>query len=127
MVIQHVALYNESLEKSDAFYGTLLGMQKVTRFPLPEKLSLSIFGRSSRYDVVQYGKDSVLFEIFIGSTREACRNLVSHTCIAVEKRTEVIQKAKQMGFEVTIIPREGSDLMFIRDSAGNIFEVKEAV
>ena len=125
MLISHIALYNETVEDCEKFYGGLLRMKRLRSFTVVEEMSESLFGVSESYEVIHYEKDGVVFEIFAGAAPEMRENVVSHTCLTVRDRHSLIVKARDMGFAVTVLSRDGGDLVFLRDGSGNIFEMKQ--
>ena len=50
----------------------------------------------------------------------------THTCLIVEDRIRLIEKAKKLNVKVIQVPRKNSDgfYLFLKDSYGNLFEIK---
>ena len=67
-------------------------------------------------------KEEIILEIFV--TKKQYKQGFRHICISVKNREELVKKAEQKAYECTRIKREFSDLVFIRDKSGNIFEIK---
>jgi catechol 2,3-dioxygenase-like lactoylglutathione lyase family enzyme len=123
MKLEHIAIaVNNPSEISD-FYKGLLGMEEVRSFILKEKLSQKIFSIPKETPVTLLQKDDLVLEIFL--LDEPLKKGYNHICIAVDEREKLVKAAARKKFEVTKIEREFSDLIFIKDHSGNIFEIKE--
>jgi hypothetical protein len=49
-----------------------------------------------------------------------------HVCITVNNREKVIRKAQKNNYPCTIIKRDTSDAVFIKDKSNNLFEIKQS-
>ena len=123
MKLEHIAIaVNNPSEISD-FYKGLLGMEEVRSFILKEKLSQKIFGIQKETPVTLLQKDDLVLEIFL--LNEPLKKGYNHICIAVDNREELVKIAAMNNCDITRIERDFSNLIFIKDHSGNIFEVKE--
>lgn len=67
---------------------------------------------------------SLLLEIFV--TTEQYKQGFKHICILIKNREELIEKTAQNSYKCIRIKRKKSDLIFIKDKGGNLFEIKES-
>lgn len=124
MEIKHIGVNILQPEEIDDFYIDILGMEKTRSFTLSENLSSLIFKRPESVEVCMLQKDNVVLEIFIADVEKA--QGYPHLCISLENREETWYKAQDKNYECIRIARETSDLVFIKDKAGNVFELKES-
>ena len=122
MKFEHVALSITDYNEIEQFYHDILGMREIKRFTLNKALSINIFGIEKETAVFQLQKDKVLLEIFL--TPEKRDPGYNHICISTNNREEIVKKATQHSYKCLRLKRENSDLIFITDKSGNIFEVK---
>ena len=59
------------------------------------------------------------------TTDQEISTMCNHICLSVSKRDKFINAIKENGYECIILKREMSDLVFIKDKSGNLFEIKE--
>jgi catechol 2,3-dioxygenase-like lactoylglutathione lyase family enzyme len=123
MKLEHIAIAVTNPSEIEIFYKGLLGMEEVRSFILNEKLSQKIFSIPKETPVTLLQKDDLVLEIFL--LDEPLKKGYNHICIAVDEREKLVKAAARKKFEVAKIERELSDLIFIKDHSGNIFEVKE--
>jgi len=91
----HIGLSCGSEEKSDAFYGTLLGLEKKGSKPLPSELSGQIFNVDTDYTIIDYADSGsgLHFEIFIDPNISLNRPNPVHVCLEVGDLGTFLQKA----------------------------------
>ncbi|MFO7829540.1 MAG: VOC family protein [Bacteroidales bacterium] len=123
MKLEHVAIKVNSSDEIINFYQNMLGMEQVRNFVLDKSLSTKIFGVNENLTVYLMQRDDLVLEIFI--LKQNQQQLINHLCISIDNREEIIKKIHERDFETIIIEREQSDLVFIKDKSGNIFEIKE--
>ena len=51
---------------------------------------------------------------------------IDHVCIAVESLPELLRRCEGAGVVVLRVPKGESLITFIKDTDGNLFEIKEA-
>ena len=126
MKIEHVALASNSEVNSDNFYIHLLKLQKVKSFTVSKELMNQFFGVNTDQQIIRYSNDSVNIEVFITNTNDKSFDKFTHTCLIVEDRDKLVDDARKKGYQVSKVPREGSDIyyLFIKDDFGNLFEIK---
>lgn len=123
MKLEHIALSITDPEDIKNFYQDTLGMDKVKDFVLNKSLANDIFGINKDTEVFLLQKELLFFEIFVVDTISTSN--FNHICLAVDDRKTVIKHAEQNGYPVICKKRKNSDLIFIKDKSGNIFELKD--
>lgn len=123
MKLEHIALSITDYNEIKQFYHGVLGMNEIRSFSLDKLLVRDIFGIEETTTVVQVQKDKLLLEIFI--TPEQCDHHFSHICISTTQREEMVQRAIQQSYKCIRLKRQKSDMIFISDHSGNLFEVKQ--
>ncbi|MBN1633880.1 MAG: VOC family protein [Ignavibacteria bacterium] len=123
MKLNHIGLNIQRKEEGVDFYQNILGFNLEHQFKLSPFLAEKIFCMGKRDEVFLYKKESLQFELFINS--ENTTPGFTHICIEVKDREKIVKKCENAGYPVTRIPRNDKpDILFIRDKAGNIFELK---
>jgi catechol 2,3-dioxygenase-like lactoylglutathione lyase family enzyme len=125
MLIQHVALVCSSEEKSDKFYENLLGLKKVSSKMIPSTLSKQIFNLDSELKIIDYAVDEIHFEVFISHQKVADDKKIEHICLEVDNLEAFLNKCNDMAVKILQIPKKKGFLIFISDTDGNLFEIKE--
>ena len=126
MRISHVALVSGSEEKANRFYKEALGLKELRSAVIPAGLSKSLFGINREFKVVDFGNEEMKFEVFIANgEREVPSKKLDHVCLEVENREVLLKKCEEMGFEVLRVPKGDSLVIFLKDAAHNLFEIKE--
>jgi len=123
MNLEHVALNIADPEEIESFYCEILGMSEIRHFVLDKNLAREIFGIEKETTVFQLQKNEILLEIFI--IPERFENGFSHLCISISNREEIANMADQNGYSCMRLKRGDSDMIFIMDKSGNIFELKQ--
>ena len=140
MQILHVGLACRSEAESDRFYRDLLGLSKQEPKTLSRDLANAIFGIDRELTMINYVGDDVRFEIFTTDTADDTADdtagdtgdnaaggtpgPIAHTCIAVDDLEAFLTRCRALDVEVARIPRGNYTVTFIKDYAGNLFEVK---
>lgn len=124
MKLEHVALTITDYNEIEHFYHEILGMNEIKSFVLERVLARDIFGIEEETKVFLLQKDKLFLEIFL--TPELCVTGFNHMCISITNREEIVEKAIQHSYKCLRLKREYSDMIFITDNSGNIFEVKQS-
>ena len=124
--IEHVAVASNSEVNSDNFYMNLLKLQKVKSFTVSKDLMTQFFGVNKDQQIIRYSNEVTSIEVFISNNNDKSLDTFTHTCIIVENRDKLVDDAKNMGYQVIQVPRDGSNnyYLFIKDDFGNLFEIK---
>lgn len=122
MKLEHIAISINDKADINNFYKDILGMEKIKEFLLIKSFASEIFDINKEIPVFLLKKDELILEIFI--TDEQIKHNFNHICFSVKARNILIEKAEQNDYKSIRIKREFSDLIFIKDKSGNIFEIK---
>jgi len=124
MKLIHAALRVTTSEEADRFYGELLALPLVREYTIRQELTSRLFGIDRDYQIRLYDTGGTFLEVFVGEGERPGQTL-DHVCLQVDDRESLKTKAREMGFRVVEIEREGThDLVFIYDTDGNVFEIK---
>ena len=124
MILRHAALTCSSEKNSDKFYKILLGLEKSEPKTLPRVLSKAIFSVDSDLQIINYQDEYIHFEIFISSHSMSAVGQIEHVCLEADDLQGFLKKCRNLGVEVSQIPKGDRTLTFIRDYDGNLFEIK---
>ncbi|NHJ20609.1 MAG: hypothetical protein EAX91_06705 [Candidatus Lokiarchaeota archaeon] len=125
--IEHIAVSSNSIEDSDTFFMELLNLKKERDFIVSEGLMEQFFGVRKTQRVIRYGNENINVEAFIMDDDSYALDKFTHTCLQIEDRERLIDRAKKLKFNVIKIPRKNNEgfYLFLKDSFGNLFEIKE--
>ena len=125
MHIKHIGLVCSSESRSDAFYRNLLGLKKQARRTVPAALMGQIFDCPMDCTLVNYAGGALFFEIFIMPSPPAACHPITHVCIDVGHLEPFLQNCQDANVSIRQIPKDdGTQLTFISDYDGNLFEIK---
>lgn len=122
-VFNHVAITINDLAEIKNFYVDILGLEIIKKFTLSKMMASQIFNIEKETEVTVIGKKDFMVELFIAGKNDY-RNF-QHVCITVNDRKQVIKKAQENNYPCTIIKRDTSDVVFIKDKSNNLFEIKQ--
>ncbi len=124
MKLNHIGLNIQSEEEIVDFYQNILGFNFEYQFDMPAELGNEIFGVNKQLNVVLYKREDILLELFVHSVDS--KKSYSHICIEVEDRESIVAKCEKSNYQVIRIKRiDKADILFVKDKAGNIFELKK--
>lgn len=126
MDLEHFAVSANSVEEANKFFVMLLGLKKTRDFNVNAELISQFFGVNSDQRLIRYEDENIAAEVFINKEKKKAENLFSHICLVIDNRDEIAQKAENLGYKVTKVPRKNSDsyYLFLNDEFGNIYEIK---
>lgn len=126
MKIEHIAVSSNSEEEADKFFISLLELKKERDFVVPEDLMEQFFNVKKAQRIIRYENEDLSVEAFITDDKNQALDRFTHTCLIVEDRVRLIERAKKLNFKVIQVPRKNSDgfYLFLKDSYGNLFEIK---
>ncbi len=127
MRLNHVSLVCSSEANCDRFYGQLLHLEKLETKSITAELSAGIFQVNSPYDMLNYGDDRLKFEIFLSDRRDFVEKQIGHVCIDVDDLDQFLADCNALDVEVRRVPKGDSQVTFIADYDGNLFEIKQSV
>jgi len=122
MRLNHIGLNISAESEIDNFYTSILKFWPNRKFEITDVLSRKVFQRGSEGKVFTVRNADLVFELFL--TEEKQITVFQHVCLEVNDREHMAEKAKAYGYPVVRIEREPNDMLFIKDKAGNIFELK---
>ena len=123
MKLEHIALTISGAKEIQDFYVNVPGLREIKNFVLKNEIAQEIFNINKDITVFLLQKDDLYFEIFVSN--EKLKQGFNHICISVKDREKLVEKSEAQNYKCIRIEREFSDLIFIKDKSGNIFEVKE--
>ncbi|MBY9016537.1 MAG: VOC family protein [Candidatus Lokiarchaeota archaeon] len=126
MKIEHIAVCSNSEEKADEFFINLLELKKVRSFVVSDVLMEQFFKIKRKQKIIRYENEDLRVEAFITDDKNQALDRFTHTCLIIEDRIKLIERAKKLNIEVIQVPRKDSDnfYLFLKDSYGNLFEIK---
>jgi catechol 2,3-dioxygenase-like lactoylglutathione lyase family enzyme len=127
LIIDHIAVSSKTVEDGDRFFIELLGMKKERDFVVSEDLIEQFFGVRKEQRIIRYEDENMSVETFIMDEDSIALNTFTHTCLLIEDREKLIEKAKELHFTVIKVPRKNTTgfYLFLKDNFGNLFEIKE--
>ena len=125
MDVTHIAVRSSSEEKADRFYQGLLGLRKTRSVVIPSDLANSVLGVNREIKKVDYGSETMTFEVFLTDRIAHSDRGIDHVGLGVKAMVPFLDRCRGMGVEVLKFPRGGKVVFFIRDFDGNLFEIKE--
>ncbi len=125
MNLRHVGMVCSSEENADRFFGGALGLRKAEPKTLPRALSAALFDIDRELAVINYTGVGVHFEVFIDARASRRAAHAEHVCLEVSDLAAFLARARDAGAAVIQVPKGGALLTFIRDTDGNLFEIKE--
>jgi catechol 2,3-dioxygenase-like lactoylglutathione lyase family enzyme len=125
MDLIHIGLVSQSEERANHFFGDLLGLEMTRRSALPQDVARLLFGFDESCEMLYFGNESLMFEVFLTGWAEQTPKKITHSCIEVEDRSSLLARASAEGYEVREAPRQDYSVFFLVDLDGNLFEVKE--
>ncbi len=123
MKLEHIALTISDIDEIKNFYIDILEMKELKNFVLKSELAQKIFNINKDTSAFFLQKDDLFLEIFLCD--EKLKQGFNHICISAKDREKLVKKSEVQNYKCIRIEREFSDLIFIKDKSGNIFEVKE--
>ncbi len=123
MNLEHIALTITDHKEITKFYQEILGFAEIRSFNLPQDLAMEIFGIKKETNVFHIQKDDLLLELFL--MPERFEHVYNHICISVPDREAIVNKAMRDGYACTRVRRQHSDMIFLKDKSGNVFEMKQ--
>ncbi|MBW1780942.1 MAG: hypothetical protein JRL30_09410 [Deltaproteobacteria bacterium] len=124
MKLHHAALVCSSQKNADRFYEGILKLKKIKTMPLKHDLTQKIFGLDVSCLLILYGNEDIAIEVFVTDQVPSQETSLTHLCLKMEDREAFLAACRSVGLAVNIVPRGESELCFVRDFDGNLFEIK---
>lgn len=126
MKIEHIAVASNTEQDADKFFIDLLGFEKTRNFTVDKELTEQFFGVKRDLPILRYASEYMDAEVLITEDDSKAKDIYTHSCILVGERDDFLDKAKQLGFETMKVPRADKGYyLFMRDTFGNLYEIKE--
>lgn len=128
MKLLHVALVRSSEAASNRFFQDVLGLARTRTKTASAELCAQLFGREREHQLVYYGNEHLLFEVFVSDRSDFGETghlgHLGHVCLEVDDPMELLARCVAAGIEVRQTVQGGSTVTFIADEDGNLFEIK---
>jgi len=121
--LQHVALQYNDRKKAEIFFTKILGLTLKKTFIVSKELSNNIFGIKEEVIVDAYSNEKTYIEIFI--TKNQRKQGYEHIGLEIKNKEEFIKRCKKYDIEPIFVKKGERTLLFIKDYAENLFEIKE--
>jgi len=124
MKLNHIGINIQRKEELVDFYQNILGFHLKYQFDLNPVMASKIFGVEKQAEVFLHSNKNIHLELFVYPEQSV--QGFAHICIEVTDREIIARKCENAGYPITRIQRNDKpDILFIRNKAGNIFELKE--
>ena len=118
----HIGLTIKNESEVKDFYEDLLNFKLEKQFTLPKDLNQKIFGFYEDTPVYRLSNGFVDIELFL--TNLPARKNYTHLSYETTDRKALVDKAKMKNYPtITVEREEKSDLVFLQDQFGNLFEI----
>ncbi len=125
ITVNHIGLLNFNEAQARKFYSEVMGLEEQYGFELNEKETEKIFGFRQNFKILVFGQDRVKLEVFIPNQKINFEPVVNHICIELQNRSAFLDRCRLANIKIVEIPKPDKITVFVKDYAGNIFEVKE--
>jgi len=124
--IEHIAVSANNEEKADEFFIDLLELKKERDFVVPDDLMEQFFNVKKDQRILRYENEDLSIEVFITNDKNQALDRFTHTCLVIDDRIRLIERAKKLNIEVIQVPRKNNEgfYLFLKDFYGNLFEIK---
>lgn len=123
-MLRHIGIQISDQEDIENFYIAILGFKEFDRFALRDTVAQAVFNTNKPILVSRLKQFNLTLEILVHP--EQCGQSMGHIALEYWKAAEVIEQAQNAGYPVVQFEKEnGSMARFLRDKAGNLFEIKE--
>ncbi len=127
MRIMHIGLACRNERDADRFFRDVLGLVKQEPKTIPVSITNPLFGLSSPLPAVNYIGAGLHFEVFLTNAPGDPAGRLSHVCLEVGNLGAMLDRATSLGLTVTRVPKGDGWVVFLDDSDGHRFEIKEGV
>lgn len=122
MQLNHIGLNISDADEVKHFYQDVLGLQPERVFEINRPISLTFFGINGETKAFIVKNEHLRLELFVFDV--PLKTGYGHLCVAVADREQTVLKCEEKSYRVLRMKREKGDLLFVKDKAGNIFELK---
>ena len=121
--LDHIAVTYTNKEQATRFFRDVLELSHVKSFELSASLSQAIFAYPEEVMVEVFANDVMKVEVFI-TDRKAMFSF-HHFGLSVPDKQRFIDRCHSHGLKPFTVRKGTKDLLFVRDEAGNLYEIKE--
>ena len=122
MALNHIGINIADTHEIKYFYEDILEFVPENNFPVPLEISQQFFGIDNKTDAHIVQSEDLLLELFVYD--KPLNTGYAHLCLEVKNREKIARKCIENGYPVMRKEREKGDLLFVKDKAGNVFELK---
>ncbi len=122
MQLNHIGINIVDTDEIQHFYQEILGFYPERSFPISTEISRMFFGLNGETKAFIVKNNSLRLELFVYD--KPLNTGYAHLCVEVEHREKTARKCAAIGYPVIRMKREQGDLIFVKDKAGNVFELK---
>lgn len=123
-MLRHIGIHIHDEKDVKDFYHEILGFQELNRFDLSEKTAHNVFRTQHHIEVVRMKQFELMIELMICPEEKS--DGMSHMALEYWKAESVAEKAKEKGYTVIEFQKDNDHTgRYIKDKAGNIFEIKD--
>ncbi|VAW28893.1 hypothetical protein MNBD_BACTEROID07-354 [hydrothermal vent metagenome] len=123
MQLNHIGINVANAGEIHRFYQDILGFLPQRSFPIPREIAQMFFGIDEATEAFILLKGTLMLELFVHD--KPLESGFAHLCVEIENREDTARKCAAGDYPVIRMKRENGDLLFVKDKAGNVFELKE--
>ena len=125
MRLRHASLVSSSQANADKFYEGLLKLKKIKTSTLTSNLAVKISGIDVECPFILYENEDFAVEVFVTNQIPDKKSPFAHLCLEVDNRERFLKSCRSHGLKVNLVPRGDSQICFVQDFDGNLFEIKQ--
>lgn len=122
MQINHIGINIFDEKEIKAFYQHILELHLERNFEISRHISKKFFGIDNETRAFIVKNEQVTLELFAYDKPLSVG--YAHLCIEMDDREKTVRKCEESSYPIMRMKREKGDLLFVKDKAGNIFELK---
>lgn len=124
-MLRHIGLHIHDKNEVKNFYEDILKFKEVNRFKLHPQTAKKVFNTENSIEVVRMKQFDIMIELLICPDHKKDISL-SHVAFEYWKTQRITDKAIDKGYKVIEYPKpSGSMARYLKDKAGNLFEIKD--
>ena len=123
-MLRHIGIHIYDEDEIEHFYKNILRFEVVKSYPFYPEAAEKLFSTNEPVQVYRLQRFEVKLKVFV--CPKPFNPGLSHLALEYWKAHELIEKAKNAGYAVIEFEkRPGKKGYFLKDKAGNIFEIKQ--
>lgn len=124
-MIIHACVPVSACNPPELIFEDLFGMKLLYDFPINPDIMRTLFHAPVDCQARVYEAGNTRIEVFILEEPVPRPGPFHHLCLEVPDSKAIIKKAEKMGFEIRQYQRPDSEVVFIIDKDGNLYEIKQ--